>query len=80
MFEEQPLVTVGLPVYNGEATLDRALGALVRQNYENLEIVIGDNGSEDRTEETRFTRVQFDESTIWPQDFDPPPSTPLADR
>ena len=51
MFEEQPLVTVGLPVYNGEATLDRALGALVRQNYENLEIVIGDNGSEDRTEE-----------------------------
>ena len=57
MFEEQPLVTIGLPVYNGEATLDRALGALVRQNYENLEIVIGDNGSEDRTEEIcrRFT-------------------------
>ena len=32
------------------------------------------------TEETRFTRIQFDESTIWPPDFDPPPSTPLADR
>lgn len=51
MSVESPLVSVGVPVFNGEATLDRALGALVRQSYQNLEIVIGDNGSEDRTEE-----------------------------
>src|SRR5258708_7924546 len=45
----QPLVTIGVPVLNGEALLDRALRSIVWQTYRNLEIVVSDNGSTDRT-------------------------------
>lgn len=44
-----PLVSIGLPVYNGEKFLDRALQSLRAQAYPNLEIIISDNGSSDRT-------------------------------
>ncbi|MGE0600063.1 MAG: glycosyltransferase family 2 protein [Dehalococcoidia bacterium] len=48
----QPLVTVGIPVYNGERFLARALDALLAQNLgDDLEVVISDNASTDRTEE-----------------------------
>ena len=46
-----PLVSVGLPVFNGEKDLARALNALLNQDYNNLEIIISDNGSTDRTPE-----------------------------
>jgi hypothetical protein len=42
-------ITVGLPVYNGAATLDEALTAIRGQTYPDLEIVISDNGSTDMT-------------------------------
>jgi hypothetical protein len=45
----QPLVTVGVPVLNGEALLERALRSIVEQTYPNLEIVVSDNGSTDGT-------------------------------
>ena len=44
-----PLVSIGLPVYNGERYLSAALEALCAQDYPNLEIVISDNASEDGT-------------------------------
>lgn len=44
-----PLVSVGLPVYNGEDYLDEALISLRRQRYPNLEIVAVDNASRDAT-------------------------------
>lgn len=46
----KPLVSVGVPVFNGEDHLEAALGALAAQDYPNLEIVIGDNASTDATE------------------------------
>ena len=46
----EPLVTIGVPVYNGEAFLAEALDALVWQTYQNLEILISDNASTDDTE------------------------------
>jgi glycosyltransferase involved in cell wall biosynthesis len=46
-----PLVSVGLPVFNGEKGLATALNALLSQDYINLEIIISDNGSTDRTSE-----------------------------
>jgi glycosyltransferase involved in cell wall biosynthesis len=46
-----PLVSIGLPVYNGAAFLQEALDSLVAQTYPNLEIIISDNGSTDDTEE-----------------------------
>ena len=49
--ERAPLVSVGLPVYNGEEHLSQILDALVAQDFEDFEVVISDNASEDGTEE-----------------------------
>lgn len=46
-----PLVSIGMPVFNGEKSLAQALDALLNQDYTNLEIIISDNGSTDRTSE-----------------------------
>ncbi len=44
-----PLVSIGVPVFNGASTLGRALKSLLCQDYANLEIIISDNGSTDDT-------------------------------
>ena len=41
----RPLVTIGVPVYNGEKYLAKALDALLGQDYDNIELLISDNGS-----------------------------------
>jgi glycosyltransferase involved in cell wall biosynthesis len=46
-----PLVSVGLPVYNGEAHLAKALDALLDQDFEDFEVIICDNASQDATPE-----------------------------
>jgi len=45
----EPLVSIGCAVYNGEKTLERALVPLVGQDYANLEILIADDCSTDRS-------------------------------
>lgn len=45
-----PLVTLGVPVYNGESHLEPALRGLQAQTWPNLEILISDNASTDGTE------------------------------
>lgn len=45
-----PLVSIGLPVYNGESGIVRALDGLLGQDYSNLEILISDNASTDATQ------------------------------
>ena len=44
-------LTIGLPVYNGAATLASALDSLLAQTLTDFEIVISDNGSNDETPE-----------------------------
>lgn len=44
-----PLVSIGVPVFNGEKGLAAALDSLLAQDYPNLEIIISDNGSTDNT-------------------------------
>ena len=46
-----PMVTIGLPVYNGDKYLESTLDCLLAQTYNNFELVISDDGSSDRTEE-----------------------------
>ena len=46
-----PLVSIGMPVFNGEKSLAQALDALLEQDYSNLEVIISDNGSTDGTPE-----------------------------
>jgi len=45
----EPLVTIGIPVYNGGERLRRALDAILAQEYPNLEIIISDNASTDQS-------------------------------
>lgn len=44
-----PLVSVIIPVYNVEQYLDRCLNSIVNQTYKNLEIILVDDGSTDRS-------------------------------
>lgn len=47
--ERNPLVSIGIPVFNGERGLARCLEGLLSQDYPNLEVVISDNASTDET-------------------------------
>lgn len=44
-----PLISIGVPVYNGEATLPRALDSILAQTLSNFEVIISDNHSSDGT-------------------------------
>jgi GT2 family glycosyltransferase len=48
--DPRPLVTLGVPVYNGGALIERALGSLQAQTYPHLEILVSDNASTDDTQ------------------------------
>jgi len=45
----RPLVSLGLPVYNGEKFLRQALDSLTGQTHADLEIIVSDNASTDAT-------------------------------
>jgi glycosyltransferase involved in cell wall biosynthesis len=45
-----PRVSIGLPVYNGEAFLAEAIDSLLAQTFSDFELVITDNASTDQTE------------------------------
>jgi glycosyltransferase involved in cell wall biosynthesis len=44
-----PPVTIGLPTFNGEKKIEKAVRSVLDQCYPNLEIVISDNASTDNT-------------------------------
>ncbi len=46
-----PLVSVIVPTYNSQCTLNECLSALRGQNYKNIEIIIADSFSKDKTKE-----------------------------
>jgi teichuronic acid biosynthesis glycosyltransferase TuaG len=48
------LVSVVIPVYNGEKYIEKCLISVVNQDYTNLEIVIVNDGSTDKTEDKIF--------------------------
>ena len=45
-----PLVTVGIPVFNGEKYIRKAIDSILAQTFSNFNCIISDNGSTDRTE------------------------------
>ena len=47
----EPLVSVGIPVYNGEAFLRGAVDSILAQSHRNFELIISDNASTDATPE-----------------------------
>lgn len=46
-----PVVSIGVPVYNGEKYLDECLNSIMSQDFEDWECVIVNNSSTDRTAE-----------------------------
>lgn len=76
MLENGPLVTIGLPVYNGDNYLADAIGSVLSQTYTNFELIISDNGSQDRTAEicrayaaqdarVRYHRAEQNQGAAW---------------
>lgn len=47
MKEKKPLISVIVPVYKTEQYLDKCLTSIVNQTYENIEIILVDDGSPD---------------------------------
>lgn len=47
--KKEPLVSIALATYNGEKFLEKQLESLLLQTYKNLEIIVSDDGSQDRT-------------------------------
>ena len=44
---ENPLISVIVPIYNVERYIDKCIGSIVNQKYKNLEIILVDDGSTD---------------------------------
>jgi glycosyltransferase involved in cell wall biosynthesis len=49
--EKKPKISIGMPVRNGETFIRDALHSILNQTYNNFELIISDNGSNDQTEE-----------------------------
>src|SRR5262245_21339235 len=65
-----PRVSICLPVYNGEEYIREAIRSVLDQTFEDFELIISDNASEDRTAEicnefsTTDPRVFYSRSDI----------------
>lgn len=46
---KEPLVSIGLPVFNGADHFELAVKSILEQSYQNIELIISDNGSTDGT-------------------------------
>lgn len=46
-----PLVSIGLPVYNGDKFVSQAIESILTQDFEDFELIISDNCSTDKTKE-----------------------------
>lgn len=58
--DSTPLLSIGLPVYNGARFLAEAIESLLAQDVADLELIISDNGSTDCTEQICRDAVQRD--------------------
>ena len=47
MNKNTPLVSIGMPVYNDAKFISQALNSLLNQSYQNIELIISDDGSTD---------------------------------
>lgn len=68
MTNRTPAVSIGVPVYNGADYLREALDSILAQTFDDLEIIISDNASEDETQliseeyAARDPRIRYERS------------------
>jgi hypothetical protein len=73
---QQPLISIGMPVYNGENYLAEAVESLLGQTFSDFELIISDNGSTDGTEaicrkfqqrdaRVRYYRESHNHGAVW---------------
>ena len=71
-----PVLTIGLPVFNGEKFLETALRSLLDQSFREFELILSDNASTDKTPEiceefsridrrVRYVRHDINRGAIW---------------
>jgi glycosyltransferase involved in cell wall biosynthesis len=71
-----PKVSIGLPVYNGEAYIQNAIDSILFQSFTDFELIISDNASTDETEKicreyadkdlrVRYYRVEQNRGAAW---------------
>ncbi len=46
-----PLVSIGIPVYNGGKYLEETLDSILNQTFTDFEVIVSDNASTDNTRE-----------------------------
>ena len=47
--EKRGLVSIVVPIYNGEAYLEKCIKSIINQTYDNFELILVDDGSTDNT-------------------------------
>jgi glycosyltransferase involved in cell wall biosynthesis len=64
-FSSEPILSVSLPIYNGENHMREALDSILNQTFRDFELIISDNASTDATQEicedyaSRDSRIRY---------------------
>ena len=61
---ELPKVSIIIPVYNGSDYLDKAIQSALNQSYQNVEIIVVNDGSNDGGETAEIAKSHGDKSDI----------------
>lgn len=64
MFNDTPLVSVIIPAYNAEEFIGETLTSIMNQSYQNLEIIVINDGSTDQTSNIVHTFIERDNRIV----------------
>jgi len=61
---DHPLISVIVPAYNAEPFIEKTLNSILSQTYKNIEVLVVDDGSQDRTAEIINSVAQKDHRVV----------------